>query len=72
MIENYRITQIGTLFSEGIEDQALPPLRRRRGAKARFPVRVLGLLQDAMAREEDLPRTVPVLPPVREAQQKTE
>ncbi|MBX9741804.1 MAG: hypothetical protein K2X62_17140 [Beijerinckiaceae bacterium] len=55
MIENYRIKQIGTLFSEEIEDQPAPPRWRRRTSTA-LPIRVLGLLRDAMTQLDGAPR----------------
>lgn len=55
MIHNIRATQIGTLFSEGIDDLPQDPMRRPNlGRPAR--VRVMRLLKDTMTLIDNVPR----------------
>ncbi|MDB5593176.1 MAG: hypothetical protein JWM36_137 [Hyphomicrobiales bacterium] len=61
MIHKIRVTQIGTLFSEGIDDQPQEPMRRGLVRPAR--VRVMRLLKEAMTLIDNVPRPSPA--PVR-------
>jgi hypothetical protein len=58
MIHNIRITQIGTLFSEGIDDLPQEPMRRPQIVRP-ARVRVMRLLKDTMTLIDNVPRPSP-------------
>lgn len=65
MIDNIRMKQIGTLFSEGIEDEPPRPTFARKTAP-RHTVRVLRILRQALTQLDPPQRPAPPRPRVQD------